>query len=174
MLELLPHHSAGSFFELNRKVRTLFGVAGIIVGISISLSSALAEIEEATSQDAAVPDYYQPALPLQTAMIHFLVNNADALTEENLAEYYALLHNSYFSPDYGQYNADMTTRRDDNSGQKKNMDSFGGVFIPETVWTLDVSTGVHLDNIYGEFGSVLSGRHRNTRLVADSQVIDDQ
>ena len=79
LLELLAHLSAGSCFELNGKVRTLFGAASIIVGMSVSLSSALADIEEATSQDPLAPDYTQHALPRES-MIHFLMDNYDGLT----------------------------------------------------------------------------------------------
>ena len=71
LLELLAHLSAGSCFELSGKVRTLFGAASIIVAMSVSLSSALADIEEATSQDPVAPDYTQHALPRES-MIHFL------------------------------------------------------------------------------------------------------
>ena len=36
LLELLAHLSAGSCFELSGKVRTLFGAASIIAGMSVS------------------------------------------------------------------------------------------------------------------------------------------
>ena len=78
LLELLAHLSAGSCFELNGKVRTLFGAASIIVAMSVSLSSALADIEEATSQDPVAPDYTQQALSHESK-IHFL-DDYDGLT----------------------------------------------------------------------------------------------
>ena len=132
LLELLAHLSAGSYFELNGKVRTLFGAASIIVGMSVSLSSALADIEEATSQDPAAPDYTQHALPREL-MIHF-PDNYDDLTGGAPTAYYSILNDTYYGVGPGQYTADTTTSLGDKYRQTNTMDSAGNVFIPDAVW----------------------------------------
>ena len=152
LLELLAHLSAGSCFELNGKVRTLFGAASIIVAMSVSLSSALADIEEATSQDPVAPDYTQHALPRES-MIHFL-DNYDGLTGNAPATYYSISNNTY-----GQYKADTTTSLVDKYPQTNTMEGFGNVFIPDAVWTLDENTETYLSNISGGLGASFGDRH---------------
>ena len=153
LLELLAHLSAGSCFELNGKVRTLFGAASIIVAMSVSLSSALADIEEATSQDPVAPDYTQHALPRES-MIHFLMDNYDGLTGNAPATYYSISNNTY-----GQYKADTTTSLVDKYPQTNTMEGFGNVFIPDAVWTLDENTETYLSNISGGLGASFGDRH---------------
>ena len=157
LLELLAHLSAGSCFELNGRVRTLFGAASIIVGMSVSLSSALADIEEATSQDPLAPDYTQHALPRES-MIHF-PDNYDDLTGDAPTAYYSILNDTYYGVGLGQYKVDTTTNLADRYPQTNTMEGFGNVTIPDAVWTLDENIGTYLSNISGGFGSSFDGRH---------------
>ena len=155
LLELLAHLSAGSCFELSGKVRTLFGAASIIAGMSVS--SALADIEEATSQDSVAPDYTQHALPRES-MIHFLMDSYDGLTGGVPAAYYSISNNTYYDVGPGQYKADTTTSLGDRYPQTNTMEGFGNVSIPDAVWTLDENIGTYLSNISGGFGSSIDGR----------------
>jgi hypothetical protein len=62
------------------------------------LSSALADIEETTSQDPVAPDYTQHALPREST-IHFLVDNYDGLKGDGATAYYGESVGSVFIPD---------------------------------------------------------------------------
>ena len=158
LLERLTRLSAGSSFKLDGKLRTLFGAASIIVGMSVSLSSALADVEEVPSQDPIAPDYTQHALPREL-VIHLSVDNYGDLTGNDLAAYYSLLNNTFHGAALGEYKADATTNLADKYRQTKTMESFGSVFIPDAVWTLDENIGTYLSNISGGFGSSFGERH---------------
>ena len=166
LLGLLWHLNAGSPFELMCETRTFFRVVGIVVGIAIgsSSTSTLAEVEEAASHDEFKSDYSGYS-PTYNVIVNSIVNNYYNVTNQ-FDEYPA--HVSVFnnSTEFIQYNAEkVSTGRDGNSYLSKNLNSFGDVFVPEAVWSLDVSTGVHLDHLSGEFGSefdtALGGRIKN-------------
>jgi hypothetical protein len=158
--------SVGSISKLIAKA----GLASIVLGISVSLSSAFADINEATSKDdVTAPNYIREVLPREL-VVHFLSVNYDDLTEENLTWYYRFLNNDFYDPQSGPKYSKAATSHGDKVGQRKDIDGFDDVFAPEAVWSLDVSTGAHLEHNSGEVGSeldiALSGYRMATRLRA--------
>ena len=163
-LVLLRHLSGGAPFELMWETRAFFCVVGILVGITVSSSSTLAKVEEAVSQDGLKSDHSDSELP-DDLIVNFSTNNSD--NDEN----YSIINRFNDGIEFTQYNTDnkrSTTSRYDKSGLSKNLDSFGKVFIPEAVWSSEVSTGVDLDRISGQFGTefdtVFSGGQKNAGL----------
>jgi len=131
LFEMLPRLSAGLFFERTGSVRTSFRVIVFIACVSVSLSSALAEIEEATGQDAVVPDDILTAPPWESIRL-LSVNNYGAFTGDDAIDSHV-----------------------DKFSQTKNLNSLSDLFAPDAVWSLDVSTGAHLDHESSGFGSEL-------------------
>jgi hypothetical protein len=131
--ERLSHFKGYSRSEVSSKARVLFSVVGIFAGTYACLSPALAEVEEGTSQDGGKP-----------AGITTLSDD----TETNL-----FIDNSV-DDGLGAY----TSGRPALSMRNPN----GFEVIPETVWSLDVSTGVHLDRTSvgpgSEFYTIPGGR----------------
>ena len=158
-LELLARLSVGrSSFRLDGKSRTLFGATSIIVGMSFSLSSALANVEEAPSQDPIASDYTHHALPAESIK-RLVIDNYGGLTGSDLAAHYSLLNNTSYGPALEEYKADASTNLADNYRQTNTMESFGSVYIPDAVWTLDGSTGTYLYNVSNWVGSQLDARY---------------
>jgi len=142
LLRLLRRLSTSSPFELMCGTRTFFRVIGVAVGIGVSSSSTLAEVEEAVSQDGSKSDYSDSALS-HNLIVNLLVNNI----ENQLDEYST-------KPNILNSGTDLILHN-----------SFGDVFIPAAVWGLDVSAGAHLDRGSSEIGSesdaALGGRQKN-------------
>lgn len=153
LLEALPRHGVGS--SLIRKLRRIFGATFIVLGVSVSVLPALAEInEDPSNTGTGVSAYIHDILPQKLA-IHFLVDDYDGLTESNLADEYKFLENDFYGLDSGQKYSGATTSGHSKLGRGKDIGGFGELFAPETVWSLDVSTGAHLEHNRGEFGSGL-------------------
>jgi hypothetical protein len=98
-----------------------------------------------------------------------VANSYDKIAEQ-IGEYYSIFSTGYSEIEFMKYdtNSENTTTHPDRPSSSKNLDSFGGAFFPETVWSLDVSTGAHLENISSELGSefdtMLGGGYKNTYL----------
>jgi hypothetical protein len=154
---------AGSLFELIGEligeVRAFLSALGIAVGISVGLSSASAEIEEVSNQDGYISDRSGPALT-QNLFVNLLVNNYDDITGQ-LGEYY-LAYNMLYSD--RKFNSSTHW---DKSGQSTNLDKFGEAIIPETIWSLDVSTGIHFDHVSDEFGLEIVGQTSSHLLTGE-------
>jgi hypothetical protein len=135
--------SAGSPLEAIWETRLLFCIAGVIVGISGSSSSALGEVEVPASQDVSISDYDQDNNSLREAIANLLDNaygNKSRILHSNHSPFDAIYNDSELL----HYNTNMTTGRSDPFGSPENL---GGVIVPAAVWSLAVSTGVHLDHI---------------------------
>jgi hypothetical protein len=149
LFELLRRRRAGSPLESICELRALFCIVGIVVGLSGSPSSTLAEAEEATSQDGFASDYAQSALS-QDSIVNFLGNSYDSITNQ-FDNKRSPFNYTYNEGGFHEYKA-TTTTGSDHFRSSPNLD---GVFIPDAVWSLDVSTGVHLDHLSSDFGSDL-------------------
>jgi hypothetical protein len=123
-------------------MRTVFRAAGVAAGISISFSSASAEVEEISGQDGSISNYSRSSLGDLGG--NFLINNDHMAVEQS--EKLFILYNSLYSNDRLDTNA---TVRTDKPDQPASLDNFGEVFIPSYVWSLDT---IHLDPVSGEFG----------------------
>ena len=143
LFELLRRRRA---IEPTCDMRALFCLVGIVIGISGSLSSALAAVEEATSQDGSASDYAQSALS-QDSIVNFWGDSYDSITRK-FDNNHSPFNVTYNEDKFGHYGTNTTIGRD-RFGSSANLD---GVFIPDAVWSLDVSTGVHLDHISNDSG----------------------
>lgn len=171
----------GSLFELIGDVRTTFRAVGIAVGISVRLSSASAEIEEVSDQ-GYISNYSESAFT-HNFVVNLVVNNDRSITVEPGNFMDNLLYGD------GRFTSSTTAQRD-KSGPSTNQDNFGEALIPEAIWSLDVSTGVHLDRVFGEFGSQIigyqdlsdwwtnviigSGKDKNGNIIFDSPALPPQ
>jgi hypothetical protein len=155
--------SAGSPLEAIREMRLLFCIAGIIVGISASSSSALGEVELPASQDLSISDYDQNNTSLSEAIDNLLDNTYGnkSILHSNPSPFHAMYNDSEFL----QYNTNMTKGRSDPFGSPEDL---GGVIVPAAVWSLEVSTGIHLDQIPSDLGfdlgMVVGSRERTPDL----------
>jgi hypothetical protein len=120
---LRPRRPVSTPFELMRGARTISSAIGIVLGITVGSSPTLAEVEEAASPDEVQLDYN--GLPHTRSFAFDLMGST-----ETQREGYDTLFNIG--------NNTLTNGLDD-------------VLIPEAVWSLDASSGVHLDRVYGEF-----------------------
>jgi hypothetical protein len=134
--------SAGSPLEAICEMRLLFCIVGIIVGISGSSSSALGEVEEPVSQDVSASDYNQTT-PSLDFTVH-LIDNDDGNNSQLFHSTHSPLDAIYNDSEFLHYNTNLTTGRRDPFDSPENLN---GVIVPAAVWSLDVSTGVHLDQI---------------------------
>ena len=157
MLAPLRRLSAGSRLAIC-EMRLLFCTAGIIVGISGSSSSALGEVEVPASQDVSISDYDQTNNSLRGAIVNLLdiaYGNNSRLFHSNHSSFDAIYNDNAFL----HYNTNTTTGRSDPFGSPENL---GDVIIPAAVWSLDVNTGVRLDQIPSDlsfnFGMVVGSR----------------
>ena len=158
LLAPLRRLSAGSPLEAICEMRLLFCTAGIIVGISGSSSSALGEVEVPASQDVSISDYDQNNNSLRGAIVNLLdiaYGDNSRLFHSNHSSFDAIYNDNAFL----HYNTNTTTGRSDPFGSPENL---GDVIIPAAVWSLDVNTGVHLDQIPSDlsfnFGMVVGSR----------------
>lgn len=132
--ERLSHFKGYSRSEMSSKARVLFGVVSIFAGTYACLSPASAEVEEGTSQDGGKPAGIT-TLSDDTITNLFIDNSVD----DGLG-------------------AHTSGRPAFPSMRNPN----GFDLIPETVWSLDASTGVHLDHTSvgpgSEFYTIPGGR----------------
>ncbi len=152
LFELPRRLSAGSPLQPICELRALLCIAGIVIGVSGNSSSALAEVEEATSQDGYASGYNQSTV--MDDLIVNLVGNDDNITG-GVDSSYSVFNNPYDEDEFRRYNTDNTNTA---AGHRVKLDSPANpddVFIPAVIWNLDVSTGVNLDHISSEFGSDL-------------------
>jgi hypothetical protein len=163
LFELPRRLSAGLPLQPICEMRAFLCIVGVVMGVFGSTSSALAEVEEATSQDGFVSDYNQSAFTHD-----FIVSFASYYSNitahgDNNNPYLSAFHNN--EAEFREYNTGDTstiTGRSEKAGSLENIDD---VLIPATVWSLDVSTGVHLDHISSYFGydlDILLGNHQRT------------
>jgi hypothetical protein len=145
------------------KARVFFRPAIIIFGISFGLSSAVAEVKETvtvTEDNSTALGYVLNVFPRGLA-VHFLNNNNnnnddDELTEDALIPYYNLLYGNNYK-----------------LGKKRSSPSTNeiGTIAPETVWSLDVSTGAHLelsDEFASEVNATVGDLRKRTHLGAEN------
>jgi hypothetical protein len=150
LFDLLRCLRAGSPFESIYRIRAVFCIAWIVGVIFSNSPSALAEVEEATSQDGLVSDYIYPALP-NNLEINFLVNNYDRTTEA-FAESQSTFNAIYNGAELRQYNTDNTNTIRGSGNEFRGSENLDDVLIPATVWTLNVSTGAHFDQSSSDSG----------------------
>jgi hypothetical protein len=155
---------ARSLFELIGKLRTFFRAAGVAAGLSASLSSPNAEIEEVSGQDRSI-SHYSGSASTDNLIINFEANNyiIFARQSDKLYSPYSALHSG------DEFDISTARHRDKSSGQPTKLDNFGEIVIPATTWSLDISTN-QFDGVSDEFGSEI-GIKQNTKIWRTRELI---
>ena len=152
LLEPLPQLSGRSRFELIGKVRVLFGIVGVFVGIYAYSPTALAEVEDGTNKSVSSLGYDISTLSYGLTA-SFSVNN---ITDDEVHNYLSTLDSHYSNTEY------TGTRHTFFSSNKPN--GSGEALIPEAVWGFDV---VHLDRISDGLGSEMYAASGETLKSTD-------
>jgi hypothetical protein len=158
--EAAPYRNGASDLDLLTTIRVLFGIAGVLAGAYACSSSASAEIEENVNQEVGKSRYSISALS------HNAVTNLSD-NEINLDDV-----DKYLSPDNSRDIAESVLREvgaytgaHPVFASSNGLNGFDDAFIPETVWSLDANTGVHLDRVsYGSDSAIYAvvGRRRES------------
>jgi hypothetical protein len=152
-LEPVPQcRRVGSRFEpVGNKARGFFGIVSLFIGIYAHSPCALAAVEEDASQDQSKYDYHIPTLSHE--LMTNLLNNYDNITNEDIDKYLSILDGSGSETQAVRHSTDTYVGSNYKFVYSTNSNGPGDSLIPEAVWSLDVSTGTHLDRIPGELGS---------------------
>jgi hypothetical protein len=148
-LKPLSHFNGWSQFNLSSKARIFFGIIGIFAGTYACSSSALAEVEEDTNQEVNKPGYSASTLSNNIITNLFI----DNYTDEDVARYLLNLDRSHNNAESVDRDVEKYTGSHPAFSSSTNPHGFDDAHIPETVWSLDASTGAHLDHISGGPGS---------------------
>ena len=150
--ELSRRLSAGSPHQPICEVRAFLRIVGVVIGVSVNSSSALAEVEEATSQNGFASEYSQSAFTPD--FVISLAGSSSNMTGkiDNSHSTFNALYNGASFREYNTGNTDTTIGLRYKFNAAANVDD---VLIPAAVWNLGSNTGVHLDHISSDFGSDL-------------------
>lgn len=105
LFELPRRLSAGSPLQPICELRAFLCIAGIIIGVSGNSSSALAEVEEVSSQDGYASGYSQSTVMGDLTVN--LVGNYDNITA-GVDSSYSVFNNPYDDDEFQQYNTGNT------------------------------------------------------------------
>jgi hypothetical protein len=137
-----------SLFNFRSKACVFFGVIGIFAGTYACSSSALAEVEEDSNQEAETPGYIILTLS-DDIMTNLVIGNH---TDKGVANY-STFDNSHDDAEFARHNTETYTGSYPAFPSSTYPQGFDNAHIPEAVWSLDVSTGAHLDHIPDSSGS---------------------
>ena len=161
-LEPLPHLIDCLCFGVATKTRAFLCIVGAFAGAYAYSPSALAEVEENTSDEVVKSDYSISTLSDITITNHFI----DNVISEDGRKYRAIIDNSGGDTEYVYRDTEMYFSGHTAFYSSKNPSEFDEVLIPDTVWSLDGSAGVHVDRISGgpdsEIYAVFGGRFEIT------------
>lgn len=133
LFELSPRVSAGSLHQPISEVRAFLCIVSVVIGISSNPSSALAEVEEASSQDGFVSEYSQSAFTPD--FITSLLGSSSNTTEKS-DNNHPTFNTLYDGANFRQYNTDKantTTGLIYKFNAAANLDD---ALIPAAVWNL--------------------------------------
>ena len=149
LLKAVSEDTSLSRFNLSRKARIFFGILGILAGTYACPSSALAEVEEDTNQAVN-----KPVNNLSATSNHIITNLLiEDYANEEMARYLSKLDSSHDHAEFVDVSAEKLPRSPRPFSTSTNSYEFDNALIPETVWSLNASTGAHLDQISGGPGS---------------------
>lgn len=149
-----------SLLQFITGVRTFFRVLGVAVGISISLSSGHAEIEEYDSHNKSLFSYTEYAFT-DDGIINLGSDNNTAFVIQPDKRYE--LYNTLY--DDGNFNASTATRQD-SSGRPTHGDDIRDDLIPPAVWGLEVGNGASFDPNYNDLRTIIGTD--NTEVLAEN------
>jgi hypothetical protein len=157
-LKPFSHFNGRSRFNFSSKARVLFGAVGVFAGMSFCSSPALAKAEEETRQEVNNSGDSIRILSNDIPNNNFPI---DTYVDEYLARYLSTLDSSHNDADHVHRDAETYTDSHPPTytgshpafPSSTNPHGFDDPFIPETVWSLDASSGAHVGHISGEPGS---------------------
>jgi hypothetical protein len=132
-LKPLPHSKGYS--NVSRKTRAFLGAVSIFAGTCACFSPALGEVEEDSGQDGAT---YSISVLSSDTVTNFSANDS---VDDDVSKYLSTPSNSTDNIDSARFSADLSP-----FPSVKNPYVVDDILIPATVWSLDVSTGTHLDH----------------------------
>lgn len=160
----IPSSGKNSRSEGVGKVRALLGLVSLLTGIYVYSSSAVAEVEEDTDQGENKSSFVSATLS-HALTIDFLINNYDNITIEDVAKYLLILNDP--SSAAGSVHPESGTFPGSHYKfvYPAGSNEADSPLIPTAVWSLDTSTGVHLDHMSPGLGSetytVFAGRRQS-------------
>ena len=144
-LEPLSQAKRLSRFNLSSQASIFLSMIGIFAGIYACSTSALAEVEEDFNQEVSEYGYNISSLSNDVITKLFIDNYID----DDVAIYLSNLGSSHDHGEFVGRNADDLAGIPAAFSASTNSRGFDDAFIPETVWSLDASTGAHLNHISG-------------------------
>jgi hypothetical protein len=148
-LKLLSQFNDRSRSSISGKARVLLGVIGIFAWTYSGSSSALAEGEEGAGQEINNPGSSIPTLS-NGALTNLLTSS---YADEEVARYLSTLDGSRNAADPLDRDVEKYAGSHPAFRSSTNPEGFDDLLIPEAVWSLDASTGAHLDHISAGPGS---------------------
>ena len=150
----------GSLVQFITEARIFFRVLGVAVGISTSLSSGHAEVEEYDGHNESL--FIYAGSDFTGASMITLTSDNNTIFIIQPGKQYELYNTLYRD---GNFNASMPTQRD-RSGRPAHRDGIPDDLIPSTVWGLEVSNGVRFDPNYNDLMTTIGGG--STEVLADN------
>jgi hypothetical protein len=138
-----------SRFTLSSKACVFLGIVGAFAGTSSGSSSALAEAEDNVGQQINDPGYSVTNLANGT-LTNLLINS---YADEEVARYLSTLDHPHNAEESALSDIATYTGSHPAFHSSTNPHGFDDSLIPEAVWSLDGSIGVHVDHIPGGPGS---------------------
>ena len=140
-----------SLLQFITGARTFFRVFGVAVGISTSLSSGHAEVEEYDGHNESLFIYAGSAFT--GALVITLASDNNTTIISQPGKQYELYDTLYRD---SNFNASMPTQRD-RSSRPTHLDGISDDLIPSTVWGLEVSNGVRFAPNYNDLMRTIGG-----------------
>ena len=137
-----------SLLQFITGARIFFRVLGVAAGISTSLSSGHAEVEEYDSHNRSLFIYAGSAFTGD-----LIINNNSRTIIIQPEKQYELYNTLY---DDGNFNESTATQRE-SSRRPTHGDGIRDDLIPSTVWGLEVSDGVRFDTNYNDLRTAIHG-----------------
>jgi hypothetical protein len=153
--ESLPRSGESSRPERLDKRRAFLGLVSLLIGIYVYSSSAVANVEENADQDESNNNFLPPTLS-QELTTDFLINNYDDITGEDVAKYLSSIDDYSNFAKSGHHELGVPAGSHHKSAYPTGPNDSDAALIPAAVWSLDSSTGIHLDHMSPALGSEMN------------------
>jgi hypothetical protein len=150
--ESLPTSGESSRPEGLDKRRAFLGLASLLIGIHLYSSCALANVEENADQDESNNTFLLSTLSRQLTT-NFLINNYDNITADDVAKYLLNIDDYSNAAKSRDHEPGVPAGSHRKSAHPTGPNDSDAALIPAAVWSLDSSTGIHLDHMSPALGS---------------------
>jgi hypothetical protein len=137
-----------SRFNFRRPAYAFLSSVGIFAATFSSTSSALAEAEESTGQETSNPAY-SISSPYTSVLTNFVIGD---YADEEVSRYLSTLVGFHNTEDTAHSTIETNNGRSRSSPSSTIPQRLDDPLIPEAVWSLDASSGAHLDRVSGGLG----------------------